>query len=70
MSESITVIANGQPYQLAPQTTLPDFLQELGQQLRRVVIEHNGHALHAREAEAIRLNEGDRLEIVRIVAGG
>lgn len=35
-----------------------------------VLIEHNGVALHRREWQAAALAEGDRIEIIRVVAGG
>jgi thiamine biosynthesis protein ThiS len=35
-----------------------------------VLIEHNGVALHRREWQQTLLSEGDRIEIIRVVAGG
>jgi thiamine biosynthesis protein ThiS len=35
-----------------------------------VLIEHNGVALHRREWPQKTLTEGDRIEIIRVVAGG
>jgi thiamine biosynthesis protein ThiS len=35
-----------------------------------VLIEHNGVALHRREWQGRVLAEGDRIEIIRVVAGG
>jgi thiamine biosynthesis protein ThiS len=35
-----------------------------------VLIEHNGVALHRREWRQRALAEGDRIEIIRVVAGG
>jgi thiamine biosynthesis protein ThiS len=35
-----------------------------------VLIEHNGLALHRREWDERTLAEGDRIEVVRVVAGG
>jgi thiamine biosynthesis protein ThiS len=35
-----------------------------------ILIEHNGIALHRREWPSQKLNDGDRLEIIRVVAGG
>ena len=37
---------------------------------KRVVVEHNGEAVAPSEFSQRRLNAGDRLEIVKIVAGG
>lgn len=35
-----------------------------------VLVEHNGTALHRREWSQRKLSDGDRVEIVRVVAGG
>lgn len=37
---------------------------------RSVVVEHNGEAVAPSEFSKRQLHDGDRLEIVRIVAGG
>jgi thiamine biosynthesis protein ThiS len=64
------VIANGKPVAVQLPCTLHDFL--LGQKLlpRSVVVEHNGEALAPSQFAARELNPGDRLELVKIVAGG
>ena len=35
-----------------------------------VLIEHNGVALHRREWRQKALTDGDRIEVIRVVAGG
>jgi len=64
------VIANGQPVGANLPCSIEDFL--LAQQLlpRSVVVEHNGEAVAPSEFKQRQLKDGDRLEIVRIVAGG
>ena len=64
------IIANGQPTEAALPCSLEDFL--LAQKLlpRSVVVEHNGEAVAPSEFSQRQLAPGDRLEIVRIVAGG
>ena len=64
------IIANGQPVPAEFPCTLETFL--VAQQLlpRSVVVEHNGEAVAPSEFAARALQPGDRLEIVRIVAGG
>jgi sulfur carrier protein len=64
------VIANGKPVEAALPCTIEAFL--LAQQLppRSVVVEHNGEAVAPSEFSRRRLAAGDRLEIVKIVAGG
>jgi thiamine biosynthesis protein ThiS len=64
------VLANGKPVEASLPCTLEEFL--LAQKLlpRSVVVEHNGQAVAPSEFATRQLNVGDRLEIVRIVAGG
>lgn len=65
-----TIIANGRETQAPVPCTLEEFL--LGQKLmpRSVVVEHNGEAVAPSEFTHRQLKAGDRLEIVKIVAGG
>jgi thiamine biosynthesis protein ThiS len=64
------VIANGQPVPARLPCSLEEFL--LAQELRprSVVVEHNGQAVAPSEFSHRQVNAGDRLEIVKIVAGG
>jgi len=47
-----------------------ELVRELGLPAPVVLVEHNGVALRKVEWETSLLREGDRLEIIRIVAGG
>ena len=49
---------------------LRQFLSAVGFLPRSVVVEHNGEAVAPSEFEQRLVREGDRLEVVRIVAGG
>ena len=64
------VTANGKPVEAQLPCSLEEFL--IAQKLlpRSVVVEHNGEAVAPSEFARRPLNAGDRLEIVRIVAGG
>jgi sulfur carrier protein len=64
------IIANGQRVAAAIPCSIEQFL--LAQKLppRSVVVEHNGQAVAPSEFARRQLAAGDRLEIVRIVAGG
>ena len=64
------VTANGQPVATQLPCSLEEFL--LAQKLppRSVVVEHNGEAVAPSEFSRRQLNAGDKLEIVKIVAGG
>ncbi len=65
-----TVIANGKQIQAELPATLEAFLRSQNLPPRSVVVEHNGEAVAPSEFARRQLKSGDRLEIVRIVAGG
>lgn len=70
MSLEIAFTANGTPHTVTAGQTIGDFLRARGLKPGLVVVEHNGNALTPAEPDRIQLRNGDRLEIVRIVAGG
>ena len=65
-----TVTANGKPVAAKLPCTIEEFLVAQNLLPRSVVVEHNGEAVAPSEFAQRRLNAGDRLEIVKIVAGG
>ena len=64
------VIANGKHLDTALPCSIEQFLLAQGLLPRSVVVEHNGKAVAPSEFSKRQLNAGDRLEIVKIVAGG
>lgn len=66
----IQITANGDSFQIKPNTSLIDFLKSLELQPEQVVVERNRQALTQGECAQAKLADGDSLEIVRIVAGG
>jgi sulfur carrier protein len=66
----VMILANGQPVETGLPCSIEEFL--VAQQLlpRSVVVELNGEAVSPSEFARRRLGAGDRLEIVRVVAGG
>ena len=64
------VIANGKPVEAKLPCSVEAFL--VAQELlpRSVVVEHNGEAVAPSEFSRRQLLAGDKLEIVKIVAGG
>lgn len=67
----ITVVANGRPVELPDGATLVALLDILGIPSRSVAaLEHNGEAVARSGHEARPLADGDRIELVRAVAGG
>lgn len=69
MSDNI-VIANGREVRTSLPCTLEQFLVAQGLLPRSVVVEHNGEAVAPSEFGKREVQAGDRLEIVKIVAGG
>ena len=69
MTNSV-IIANGQQIQTSFPCSLEEFLLRQKLLPRSVVVEHNGEAVAPSEFAARQLAAGDRLEIVKIVAGG
>ena len=61
---------NGRASDVPDGTALPQLLESLGLRVGSVVVEHNGTALLRSELAGVALADGDRLELVRAVAGG
>ncbi|MBV9656970.1 MAG: sulfur carrier protein ThiS [Verrucomicrobia bacterium] len=61
---------NGEPRTVRADSTLPELLDALQLPAQAVLVEHNGVALFRHDWPTIQLAAGDRLEIIRIVAGG
>ena len=70
---ALNLIVNGQPKELpglSASSTLADLVAELGLKGDRVAIEHNGEIAGRTTWDDVRLNPGDRLEVVHFVGGG
>ena len=64
------VTANGEPVELADGASVDDLLRALGLGGRWVVVERNGEPVARTSFATTALADGDRLELVRAVAGG
>lgn len=64
------VIANGREIAAKTPCSIERFLIDQNLFPKSVVVEHNGEAVAPSEFSKRQLTEGDRLEIVSIVAGG
>jgi thiamine biosynthesis protein ThiS len=64
------VIANGQPWPSEFPCSIEQFLIAHKLSPRSVVVEHNGEAVAPSEFSKRQLAAGDRIEVVKIVAGG
>ena len=65
-----SVIANGQAVEAVVPCSIEAFLVARGLLPRSVVVEHNGQAVAPSQFGTREIRQGDRLEIVKIVAGG
>jgi thiamine biosynthesis protein ThiS len=65
----ITVFLNSSPREISAET-VAEMVAEMGLPSALLLIEQNGKALTRTEWDGSRLHEGDRLEILRVSAGG
>jgi sulfur carrier protein len=66
----VRVTANGRSFEAPDETTVEGFIRLRGLDPLLVVVELNGEALERPRYAEARLSDGDRLELVRAVAGG
>ena len=64
------IIANGKPIAASFPCSIEEFLLAQNLLPRSVVVEHNGDAVAPSEFFKRQLKAGDKLEIVKIAAGG
>ena len=70
MATKVTVFANGKARQVGPEKTVAEMVRDLNLTPAAVLVERNGRALLRQEWEKERVEHGDRLEFVKVVAGG
>jgi len=66
----IDVVVNGETVRVPSGSTVADLLRTLSLEPTRVAVEHNLRVVPRADHPALRLNHGDRLEIVTFVGGG
>lgn len=66
----MNIVLNGEHRTIGQAHTIAELVTELRLIPATLLIEHNGVALHRNEWNSRALDEGDRLEFVRVVAGG
>jgi len=66
----MTLTVNGRTMQVAAGSTVADLLRTLSLEASRVAVEHNLKVVPRAEHGSVRLNHGDRVEIVTFVGGG
>ena len=67
---TIRLTINGEPHRTGEGTSLEELLTGLGVPLTSVVVERNGRVVERGALCGVLLEDGDRLEVVRFVAGG
>ncbi|MBY4678365.1 sulfur carrier protein ThiS [Marinobacterium sp. CAU 1594] len=61
---------NGEPMNLAPDTSLTDLLAKMELSGRRVAIERNLEIVPRSQHGTTRLEHGDQIEVVQAIGGG
>jgi thiamine biosynthesis protein ThiS len=64
------ILLNGQQTDSRGAQTVAELIRCFELPPETILIEHNGVALHQREWPQRTLTDGDRIEIIRVVAGG
>jgi sulfur carrier protein len=66
----IALLINGKRVELDQPTALLEYLDSLGVNHRSVAVEHNGVIIERTDYSSTTLQDGDTVEIVRMVGGG
>lgn len=64
------IVINGEQADSRDAVNLAELVERYQMAPQSVLIEHNGTALHPREWRQRILADGDRIEVIRVVAGG
>ena len=70
MNPTVKILLNGKEREVAADTTVSGLLDQLGLVPGMVVVERNREILARDTYSAVRLSEGDHLELVHFVGGG
>ena len=64
------LVVNGDETEVPDGASALDLLEQLGLGPKWVIVERNGEPVERRDVPTTTLTEGDRIELVRAVAGG
>lgn len=64
------IAVNGESVDPRDAQTVAELIDRYQLPPQSILVEHNGLALHRHEWTERRLTEGDRIEFIRVVAGG
>ncbi len=70
MSDTVTLIVNGEPRPLAAPATVATLLAAIGLDMRKVAVELNEEIVSRSRYRETLLATGDQLEIVHFIGGG
>jgi thiamine biosynthesis protein ThiS len=65
-----SIFVNGQARQVSAQSTVGELAQSFGLDPKRLLVELNGETLARDQWPEQQLRHGDRVEFIRVVAGG
>jgi len=66
----VKISLNGEHVDTREAKTIADLVNRCQLPPQSILVEHNGLAVHRHEWEERPLSEGDRIEFIRVVAGG
>jgi thiamine biosynthesis protein ThiS len=69
-AEAMKISLNGESVDAREAKTISELIKRYELPPQSILVEHNGLALHRHEWSERLLAEGDRVEFVRVVAGG
>jgi thiamine biosynthesis protein ThiS len=70
VQQRLSIFVNGHAQQVSATTTLRELATQLGLDPRRLLVELNQQTLSRDEWPGRTLQHGDRVEFIRVVAGG
>jgi sulfur carrier protein len=70
MTATIEITLNGEAREVPPDSTVADLVDSLGVKRERVAVERNHEVVRRAEWDLVRLETGDRIELVHFVGGG
>jgi thiamine biosynthesis protein ThiS len=66
----VTISLNGESVDAREAKTIAELIDRYQLPPQSILVEHNGLAVHRYEWAERSLSEGDRIELIRVVAGG
>jgi len=66
----VTISLNGEPVDAREAKTVAQLIDRYQLPPQSILVEHNGLAVHRHEWAERSLAEGDRVELIRVAAGG